>query len=110
MARTNGLKAMAQRAWNTRVREVMLNKYVIALVAFGVMFLIADGYSLIDRAKNAREIRRLEAEIEHKREQINESRRRIDELQSSKENLEKFAREKYLMKETDEVIYIIKEE
>jgi len=43
-------------------------------------------------------------------EQIKKNKTKIEELQSSPENLEKFAREEYLMKKEDEVIFVIRDD
>ena len=48
--------------------------------------------------------------IEHYQHVIDESNRRLNELRSNSENLEKFAREQYLMKKPNEDIYIIEVE
>lgn len=43
-------------------------------------------------------------------EKIEEDRKRLEELQTNNANLEKFAREQYLMKKDDEDIFVIKDE
>jgi len=47
---------------------------------------------------------------EHYIEEIEQNNRKMKELQSSTENLEKFGREEYLMKKKDEVLFIVEEE
>ena len=39
--------------------------------------------------------------------QIDEEQRRLDELHTSRENLEKFAREQYYMRRANEDIYVV---
>ena len=103
--KTNSLKEV----WNTQLKSILLNKYFIVLVFFGIVILFASDYSMFNRMKNKKEIKRIEAEIAAKRRQIEQNKKRIYELQSDRDNLEKFAREHYLMKQDDEVIYLIEE-
>jgi cell division protein FtsB len=49
-------------------------------------------------------------EKEYYQQKIEEDRRRIDELKTNTENLEKFAREQYLMKKDNEDIFVIVDE
>ena len=60
--------------------------------------------------KRLLKIRQLKGDIEHYQHVIDESNRRLNELRSNSENLEKFAREQYLMKKPNEDIYIIEVE
>ncbi len=100
----NKLKAI----WKA-ISPVVLNKYLLALIVFAVLIIFFDKHNLIDRIRNQRKIERLEAEIESYENTIQENRQKINELQSSDENLEKFAREQYLMKRTNEDVYLIEE-
>lgn len=56
------------------------------------------------------QIHGLKKEIQHYQGVIEEKQNKLNELQSNKKNLEKFAREQYLMKKDNEDIYIITEE
>lgn len=66
--------------------------------------------SLIQRFSHWREIRTLNTEIEHYRKQYERDSRELKELTSNPEELEKVAREKYLMKKENEDIYIFEED
>ena len=52
-------------------------------------------------------LRQLEKDRDYYKERIEEDRRKLNELKTSSDNLEKFAREQYFMKKDDEDIYII---
>jgi len=69
--------------------------------------LFFDQNSIIDRISLARNIKTLKQEKERLVNEISRNRESINELQSSPENLEKFAREEYFMKKRDEDIFII---
>ena len=55
-------------------------------------------------------LRQLERDKEYYQERIEEDSRKLNELRTSDENLEKFAREQYFMKKDNEDIYIIVDE
>lgn len=54
-----------------------------------------------------RELRRLQADREYYQNKIDEESRKLRELKTDNNNLEKFAREQYRMKKPDEDLYIV---
>ena len=86
------------------------NKYLIAIVLFVLWLTFFDQNNFIVHGKLNREIKHLENNVVFYREQIEDKKRKLDELGTDKENLEKFAREEYLMKKENEDIFLIKEE
>ena len=82
-------------------------KYLIfyTLLLFWMSFF--DNNSFVYRYKLAREITHLEESIEIHKDKIVELRRQKTELIGNDRNLEKFAREKYLMKKDNEDVFII---
>jgi len=85
----------------------MRNKYVIVLAAFGLWFLFFDQYNVVDRIRMRSEIRQLESDREYFLEEIARDSLRLHELTTDKENLEKFAREQYLMKKSNEDVFVV---
>jgi cell division protein DivIC len=86
------------------------NFYVITGLCFFVWMLLLDSNDLISRFKMTNKVRTLENEKEFYQEKIAEVEKDRKELMTNKELLEKFAREKYLMKKEKEDIFIIQEE
>lgn len=82
--------------------------------ATGLLFLLwitfLDSNDLISRFKMSSKLRGLEREKEFYQEKISEVEKDRKELMTNKELLEKFAREKYLMKKENEDLFIIQEE
>ena len=78
----------------------------ILVILSAMLFLFSDS-SLLKRMKYENEIRDLKTQIEYYREQTETDKVKLHELQSSSENLEKFARENYLMKRENEEVFII---
>ena len=69
------------------------NKYLIAVLVFLVWLLVFDRNSLIDRMKNLRTLNGMEEEKQFYIERIDEDSKRLNELKTDSENLEKYARE-----------------
>jgi cell division protein FtsB len=71
--------------------------------------LLLDSNNLISRFQLSSKLRSLETEKEYYEEKIKEVEKDHNELFGDRESLEKFAREKYLMKKESEDIYIVVE-
>lgn len=95
------------------LEKVKSKKVLLCLIIFSAFFiymLFFDSFNIIDRVKNTRKIKQLEKEIEYYNNLIESDKQRIHELQSDDRNLEKFAREQFLMKKDNEDIFIVTEE
>lgn len=90
-----------------RMPSWMKNKYVLTLLVFLVWIILLDPNNLISRAREIKTRNRLEREKEYYMGRIEEDRRKLNELRTSNENLEKYAREQYRMKRPDEDLFII---
>lgn len=91
--------------WNLFCRH----KYLVVTVAFVAIIGVLDENSLLRRASHRYEIATLKNEIEQYKLQYQEDTRRLEELDSNPETIEKIARERYLMKRPDEDVYIFEE-
>lgn len=94
---------------SVRILGLTAYQIVILLVLIAILFLFSDS-SVTKRMKYDSQIKDLESQIEFYRHQTEIDKEKLNELQSNKEDLEKFARENYLMKKENEEIFIIKEE
>ncbi|MCT4587969.1 MAG: septum formation initiator family protein [Carboxylicivirga sp.] len=92
------------------IQPLISNKFFLATLAFVVWITVFDQNSLIDRYRLGKRITQLEKQKEHYTQEIEQNNRKMKELQSSADNLEKFAREEYLMKKENEVIFVVEEE
>ncbi len=86
------------------------NFYVVTGLLFFIWLLLLDSNDLISRFKMTAKVNSLENEKEFYLEKISEVEKDRKELLTNKELLEKFAREKYLMKKETEDIFIIQED
>lgn len=85
------------------------HKYLITIVIFGVIIGFLDENSMVRRIGYAREIHRLQEEIDKYRAEYEENTQRLNELTTNPEAIEQIAREKYLMKKPNEDIYVFDE-
>ncbi|MDR2472771.1 MAG: septum formation initiator family protein [Tannerella sp.] len=85
------------------------NKYWVFGIAFVVFTFLIGDMNLINRYRYDKKIKALEKEIELCRQEIERSRKKLKELRTDREGLERFAREEYFMKKQDEDIFIIEE-
>ncbi|UTW63212.1 septum formation initiator family protein [bacterium SCSIO 12741] len=95
--------------WNKCPRWIR-NKYTLTAVIFFFYMLFFDQNDLISQAQLRMELEELEDNKAYFKVQIEETREDLNDLLTNDENLEKFAREKYLMKMDNEEIFVIVEE
>ena len=90
--------------------ERFKNKYLIAAFLFIVWIAFFDQNNWVERYQNIKELKQLEADRGYYQQKIKEDAERLKELKTNNENLEKFAREQYLMKKENEDVFVIVEE
>jgi cell division protein DivIC len=89
------------------IPAVFRNKYILTIIIFLIWLLLLDSNNLIARYKEIRELNRLRNDKEYYLKKIEIDRKKLMELKTDNDNLEKFAREQYRMKKPDEDLYII---
>ena len=94
-----------------RLLDLIRNKYFIAGIAFLTWMLFFDRNDLMSQYEYRAQLNKLQTEKEFYLKQTEKAVRDLNELTTDKVKLEKFAREKYLMKKKNEDVFvIIKEE
>lgn len=78
-------------------------KYYILIISFVVYLLFFDRYNLINQWKLSATINEMEEEIEYYEQEIQKTKELREKINS---DLEKFARERYLMHREDEDIFV----
>ncbi|MCK5845889.1 MAG: septum formation inhibitor [Bacteroidales bacterium] len=86
---------------------IVWNKYIITISVFIVFMLFFDTNSFIAHRKLNKELSKVLEEKKFYTDQIISDKKRAEELMSNDENLEKFAREHYLMKKDNEDVYLL---
>ena len=93
-----------------KVFSVLKNKYLITIVALTVWVIFFDKNDLKTQLELRKEVKQLEEERNYFAKEIQGITSDIKELYTNPKTLEKFAREKYLMKRDNEDIFVIVEE
>jgi len=86
------------------------NKYFITFGLFILWITFFDDNNLIERFSYMKETKRLNEDKEYFQHKIGKDSEKLKELKTNKKNLEKFAREQYLMQRDNEDVFIIVEE
>ena len=90
-----------------KILGYLRNKYFTATILFFVWICFFDRNDLISEAKLIYKINKLKTERTYFQKQTDIANEDLKELQTDPASLEKFAREKYLMKKDNEDVYVI---
>ena len=86
---------------------IIRNKYVFTGVAFLLWVSFFDENSLIDQVRGTHKVSQLEESMDFYSKEIRKSQEDLNVLATDQERLERFAREKYLMKKENEDIFVL---
>lgn len=92
-----------------KIQPWVKNKFILTSAVFLLWLIIFDRSNWFDMVGEIRSIHKLEKEKEYYQKKIESDNKKLNELKTNDENLEKFAREQYLMKKPNEDIFIIEE-
>jgi cell division protein FtsB len=96
-----------QPAQMRRLFDLIKNKFFLATVAFIIWMIFFDKNDLFSQYEYHQQLSKLKQEQEFYKTQTAQVNKDLDELTSDKAKLEKFAREKYLMKKDNEDVFVI---
>ena len=85
------------------------SKYLITAVAFSAWMFFFDRNDIPEQWKRVQELKDLQKSEKHLSSQITETKQELELLKTNPATLEKYAREKYLMKRDNEDLFIIPE-
>lgn len=83
------------------------NRYVYATLVFLVIFLFVDQFNLFKQIKLHKTLKDQKQQIEYYKKEISDSKELLDKLENDTATMEKVAREQYMMKRDNEVVYLI---
>ena len=83
------------------------NRYVYTTIIFVVVILFIDQFNLFEQIRLHRSLKDQKQQIEYYEQEIKESKAYLNALQNDTATMEKVAREQYMMKRDNEVVYII---
>ena len=90
-----------------RLFDLIKNKFFLATVAFVIWMIFFDKNDLFSQYEYHQQLSKLTQEQAFYKAETAKVNKDLDELTSDKGKLEKFAREKYLMKKDNEDIFVI---
>jgi len=95
----------------TYIPSWLKNKYVLTAIGFTVWILFFDSRDFINsHFREKEELNKLEQSKKYYEGQIATTKRELEQLRSNPALLEKYAREKYLMKRDNEDLFLVKEQ
>lgn len=83
-------------------------KYFVVLAVFAVYMVFIDDYSVVNTSRLKRQVRQLHAEERELREAIVEDSLHAAEIANNPEAVERYGRENYYMKRSNEDIFVVK--
>ena len=93
-----------------RLIDLFKNKFFVVTIAFIVWMLFFDKNDLVSQYEYHQQVNDLKKERDFYKAETDKVSKDLDELTSNPEKLEKFAREKYLMKKENEDVFVIVKE
>lgn len=93
----------------THIPSWIKNKYLIAFVAFAAILLFFDKNDFFTQVARSHELKELQQSKLYYSSQIAIERKELEELKNDPATLEKYAREKYLMKKDNEDLFLVPE-
>lgn len=89
------------------LRFIFTNKYLVSAIAFAIWMLFFDRNDVGLQIHRVRELNKLEQSEKNMTLRIANTKKELDLLKTNPETLEKYARERYLMKKDNEDLYIV---
>jgi len=98
------MNRLVASVWNNKL---LRNKFLLGLVFFLIWILIFDENSLISQISGKKRVKKLKADKEFYIKKIRKDSIKLEALKNDPQNLERFARENYYMKKSDEDVFVI---
>lgn len=92
-----------------KLPPVLKNKYLLTIAGFLVWMVFFDDRDFITNYRYHQELRLLEKSRDFYTQQIQDTRKELDQLKNQPATLEKYAREKYRMKKDNEDLFVVPE-
>lgn len=93
-----------------KIPPYLKNRYSLVVLLFVIWMLFFDQNDFITQVKLKKRLNKIEKQKEYYHSEIEQTQNELDNLLNDDAKLEKFAREKYLMKKNNEDLFIITEE
>lgn len=92
----------------THIPSCLKNKYLLTGVFFAIWMFFLDQKDIISAFERRNKLNDLQKSEQHLKKLITESHQELDLLKNNAQSIEKYAREKYMMKKDNEDLFIVK--
>jgi cell division protein DivIC len=89
-----------------KVFTILSNKYLIAISVFAVVMLFTDHNNIFEQRDRKRELNELQVKKAYYQEEIEKTKKQLSDLNNNAAAIEKYAREKFLMKRDNEDVFV----
>jgi cell division protein DivIC len=90
--------------------RIISNKYLIAFSAFVMLMLFFDHNDIFTQMERRKNLHQLEAKRKFFETEISKTNKELNDLQHDPAALEKYAREKYILKKDNEDVFLVDED
>ncbi len=92
-----------------KILPFITNRYFIVALCFAVWMIFFDQRDFFQQRERATELNKLEAAKKYYQEEISNTKKQLENLQNNPAAIEKFARERYLLKRDGEEVYLFED-
>ncbi len=103
---TDSVKPLLRRGLG-RLPSWLKNKYLLTGVFFVIWLFFFDPKDILSGVERINKLNELQTSEQHLKELITESHEELDLLKNNARSIEKYAREKYMMKKDNEDLFIV---
>ena len=91
----------------THIPSWLKNKFLLSAVFFAIWMFFFDQKDILTDFERRDKLKELERSEKHLKTLISESHIELDQLKNNAQSIEKYAREKYMMKKDNEDLFIV---
>ena len=92
-----------------KILPVLTNRYFIVALGFAIWMLFFDQRDFFQQKERAAELNKLESAKKYNQYEISKTKKQLENLQNNPAAIEKFARERYLLKRDGEEVYLFED-
>ena len=92
-----------------KIPAILFNRYFIVSVVFIVWMLFFDQRDYFQQRATAEELKKIQNSTKYYDDEINSTKSQLNNLQSNPTSIEKFGRERYLLKREGEELYLFED-
>jgi len=89
--------------------RVISNKYLLALTGFVLLMLFFDHNDVFTQWERRKNLKALETKKKFFQDEITKTQKELKDLQQNPAALEKYAREKYILKKDNEDVFLVED-